>query len=114
WTEEIPTAQETTGISFRFNQPNAAPPQTLLLVVTPEETGSWSWDDLVGTLNDTLDRAKRRAIELSQLEQQGMAWNAFAPALVSEFSTLAQNDVSLDLMGMLDFKPLNEYYTKRT
>ena len=50
WTEEIPTASETTGISFRFNQPNAAPPQTLLLAVTPEETGSWDWDDLVGIL----------------------------------------------------------------
>src|SRR5262249_37178216 len=60
WTEEIPTAQENTGISFRFNQPNAVPPQTLLLAVTPEETGSWSWDALVGTLLDTLARAKRR------------------------------------------------------
>ena len=46
WTEEIPTEGETTGITFRFNQPNAAPPQTLLLAVTPEETGSWDWDDL--------------------------------------------------------------------
>ena len=35
---------ENTGISFRFNQPNAVPPQALLLAVTPEETGSWSWD----------------------------------------------------------------------
>ncbi len=113
WTEEIPTAEETTGISFRFNQPNAAPPQTLLLVVTPDQTGSWEWDDLVGTLSDTLRRAKRRAVEPAQLEQQGMAWNAFAPALVSEFSTLIQNDVSLDLMGMLDFKPLTDFYVTR-
>ena len=113
WTEEIPTAEETTGISFRFNQPNASPPQTLLLVVTPEQTGSWDWDDLVGTLSDTLRRAKRRAVEPAQLEQQGMAWNAFAPALVSEFSTLFQNDISLDLMGMLDFKPLDDFYRTR-
>ena len=113
WTEEIPTASETTGISFRFNQPNAMPPQTLLLAVTPEETGSWNWDALVGILSDTLRRAKRRAVEPAQLEKLGSAWNAFAPALVSEFSTLAQNDVSLDLMSMLDFVILTEFYVGR-
>jgi hypothetical protein len=113
WTEEIPTVSETTGISFRFNQPNAMPPQTLLLAVTPEENGSWSWDDLVGILTDTLRRAKRRAVEPEQLEKLGSVWNALAPALVSEFSTLAQNDVSLDLMGMLDFSTLNEFYAQR-
>jgi predicted nucleic acid-binding Zn-ribbon protein len=113
WTEEIPTASETTGISFRFNQPNAMPPQTLLLAVTPEETGSWDWDDLVGILSDTLRRAKRRAVEPAQLEKLGSTWNALAPALVSEFTTLARNDVSLDLMGMLEFSPLNQFYAQR-
>ncbi|PYS22676.1 MAG: hypothetical protein DMF72_12505 [Acidobacteria bacterium] len=113
WTEEIPTASETTGISFRFNQPNAMPPQTLLLAVTPEETGSWDWDDLVGILSDTLHRAKRRAVEPAQLERLGSTWNAVAPALVSEFSTLARNDVSLDIMTMLDFSLLNEFYAQR-
>jgi hypothetical protein len=113
WTEEIPTASEITGISFRFNQPNAMPPQTLLLAVTPEETGSWEWDDLVSTLADTLRRAKRRAVEPEQLEKLGSTWNALAPALVSEFSTLFRNDVSLDLMGMLEFSALNEFYARR-
>ncbi len=112
WTEEIPTDHETTGIAFRYNQPNATPPQALLLVVTPEETGSWDWDDIVGTLNDTLRRAKRRAVEPAQLEQTVTEWNTFAPALVSEFSTLQQSDVSLDLMRILDFTPLNEFYSK--
>jgi hypothetical protein len=110
WTEEIPTADEITGISFRFNQPNASPPQALLLAVTPEETGSWNWDDLVGTLADTLRRAKRRAVEPAQLEKQGLVWNAFAPALVSELSTQQQADVSLDLMQMLEFAPLTDFY----
>jgi hypothetical protein len=113
WTEEIPTASETTGISFRFNQPNAMPPQTLLLAVTPEETGSWDWDALVGILADTLRRTKRRAVEPEQLEKLGSTWNALAPALVSEFSTLALNDVSLDLMRMLEFSVLNEFYAQR-
>jgi archaellum component FlaC len=113
WTEEIPTENETTGIAFRYNQPNATPPQLLLLAITPEETGSWNWDDLVGTLNDTLQRAKQRAVEPAQLEKQGSAWNAFMPALISEFSTIQQSDVWLDLMGMLDFKALEDFNAKR-
>jgi hypothetical protein len=111
WTEEIPTGQEITGISFRFNQPNATPPQSLLLVVTPEETGSWVWDDLVGTLSDTLDRAKRRAVEPEQLEKQGLVWNALWPAMVSEFSTLWEADVYLDQMLTQNFAQLEKHYT---
>jgi predicted nucleic acid-binding Zn-ribbon protein len=113
WTEEIPTARENTGIAFRFNQPNAAPPQVLLLAVTPEETGSWKWENLVGTLADTLRRAKRRAIEPEELEKQGSVWNAFAPALVSEFSTLADGDVSLDLMAVQNLAELKHFYVKQ-
>jgi len=110
WTEEIPSSQENTGITFRFNQPNATPPQALLLVVTPEESGSWDWDHLVGTLTDTLVRAKQRAVEPEQLETHGSVWNAFAPALVSEFSALQPADVSLDLLGVSAYATLNDFY----
>jgi hypothetical protein len=110
WSEEIPTASENTGISFRFNQSNAVPPQTLLLAVTPEPTGSWSWDQLVGILNDTLARAKRRAVEPAQLEKEGMVWNQLAPATVSEFSMVAPADVTLDYMAVAELQQLNELY----
>ena len=111
WSEEIPTASENTGISFRFNQPNAVPPQTMLLAVTPEQTGAWSWDSLVGILTDTLARAKRRAVEPAQLEKEGLTWNLLAPATVSEFSMVAPADVSLDLMRVAEYATLDELYT---
>jgi hypothetical protein len=113
WTEEIPSASENTGISFRFNQPNAVPPQTLLLAVSPDQTGAWSWDDLVGTLNDTLARAKRRAVEPAQLEGlEGLdsVWNMLAPATVSEFSTLESADVSLDLARITQSAAIEKFY----
>ena len=69
---------------------------------------------MVGTLLDTLRRAKRRAVEPDQLEKQGTAWNAFAPALVSEFSALRGADVSLDLLGVLDLPELNAVLTRAT
>jgi hypothetical protein len=111
WSEEIPTAGENTGISFRFNQPNAVPPQSLLLAVTPEQTGAWNWDSLVGIVNDTLARAKRRAVEPSQLEKEGSVWNQLAPATVSEFSMVAPADVSLDLLRVVEYAPLNNLYS---
>jgi hypothetical protein len=114
WTEEIPTARENTGISFRFNQPNAVPPQTLLLAITPEETGSWSWDALVGTLLDTLARAKRRAVEPAQLEKDGSSWNTLSPALVAEFSALYQADVSLDYLLPVKYSELSNFYSAIT
>jgi hypothetical protein len=33
--------------------------------------------------------------------------------LISEFSTIQQSDVWLDLMGMLEFKALEEFNAKR-
>ncbi len=113
WTEEIPTASENTGISFRYNQPNSVPPQTLLLAVTPEQTGAWSWDALVGILVDTLGRAKRRAVEPRQLEQETSAtlpWNQLAPATVAEFSMVRPADVSLDYLLPVAFARLADSY----
>jgi hypothetical protein len=68
WSEVVPTKDETTGITFHYDAPNAEPPQTLLLAVTPEVTGSWKWDDLVATLNETLDMAKKRAVEPGHID----------------------------------------------
>jgi hypothetical protein len=94
WPEVIPNKDEVTGISFNYNQPNSVPPQALLLAVTPEETGNWKWDDLVETILDTFDRAKRRAVEPDLLDQQ-IGISTLLPALLSEFST-AKSSISLD------------------
>lgn len=73
WTEVIPNKQEITGIAVHYDQPNSEPPQTLLLAITPEITGKWKWADLVDTLHETLDRAKRRAVEPDQLGKTAYA-----------------------------------------
>ena len=63
WLEIIPTKEQTTGITFNYNNPNASPPQSLLLAVTPQITNQWAWDDLVYTIVDTMEMAKNRAVE---------------------------------------------------
>jgi hypothetical protein len=101
WTEVIPTKEEITGITFNYNQPNACPPQALLLAVTPQEKGYWTWEDLVGILNDTLQRSKRRAVEPILLDKaQAPEVGVLLPAMVSDFSQYDLN-VSLDFRANL-------------
>jgi hypothetical protein len=68
WTEVIPAADHTTGITFNFNRPNNEAPQTMLLITPAAASGAWQWDDLVGALNETLDLAKKRAVEPADID----------------------------------------------
>ena len=63
WVEELPGEIAHTGVSIHFNNPNSEPPQTCLLAVSPNLDGKWSWDDLMDTLSETLDWAKKRAVD---------------------------------------------------
>ena len=118
WVEIIPNTVETTGITFNYDQPDAKPPNTLLLAVTPQQTGSWSWDDLVETLNDTLELAKNRAVEPGHLEDT--VFGQILPGLLTEVvppqllpaggnSGDAQNN-PLGLQVVTDFGVVNDTY----
>ena len=84
WTEVIPGTEETTGIAFHFNRPNAEPPQTWLLTLSPSDDRNWSWDDLLAVVNSTLDSAKRRAIEPVHVDTTAYRW--FLPATASAYT----------------------------
>jgi hypothetical protein len=96
WTEVIPGKQETTGIAVHYNQPSAEPPQTLLLCVTPEVTGAWTWDKLEGILLDTLERAKSRAVEPDMLGDTPYAH--LLPAVLTAVTSYPFATISTDLI----------------
>ncbi len=81
WTEVIPRTEETTGIAFHYDRPNTEPPQTLLLALPAEFTGSWVWNDLVDALHETLDMARKRAVEPRHVDDTEYA--RFLPAVLS-------------------------------
>ena len=85
WVERIPALDETTGVVFHHDQPAAQAPQALILAIPPERTGNWRWDDLVDTLLDTLDLAKRRAVTTDQLGQTALA--QLLPATMTAVAT---------------------------
>jgi hypothetical protein len=80
WTETIPTSSVDTGVTFHYDRPNCEAPQTMLLVTPSQFRGAWTWDDLITALNETLDFAKRRAIEPRQID--GSPYAPFLPATV--------------------------------
>jgi hypothetical protein len=80
WTETIPGTTADTGIAFHDDRPNTEAPQAMLLVTPSQFRGTWQWDDLVDALNETLDLAKRRAIEPKHVD--AMPYAPFLPATV--------------------------------
>jgi hypothetical protein len=94
WTEVVPAKDETVGLSFHYDRPNAEPPQVMLLAMPANFTGEWNWQDLLDTLNETLEMAKKRAIEPAQVDTTSYA--RFLPAIVSSM-TVYPLTVSLNL-----------------
>jgi hypothetical protein len=68
WTESVPAASETTGVALNYDDPGSRPPQTVL-VATPPEDGDWTLDDLAATVDETAEYAKRRALDIGDLDE---------------------------------------------
>ncbi|MEO6037860.1 MAG: hypothetical protein ABIQ93_05555, partial [Saprospiraceae bacterium] len=85
WTEVIPKKQETTGIAFHYDRPNAEPPQAILLAMPSVMKGNWDWDDLVATLNETYQMAQMRAVEPGFIDDTEYA--RFLPATMMTVTT---------------------------
>lgn len=83
WTELVPAAEETTGLAIHVNRPNAVAPQAILVAVSPKQTGRWAWSDLVAILDDTLARAKLRAVEPDGI---GYPYFQVLPPIVTAFN----------------------------
>jgi len=96
WSEVIPGPIETTGIAVHYNQPSTEPPQVLLLALTPEITGQWTWAKLEGILHDTLERAKQRAVEPDLLN--GTAYGHLLPAVLTAVTTRRFATITTDLV----------------
>ncbi len=58
---------EIAGLSFRYDRPDAEPPQAILLAVPPDPARPWTADALLQVVRETLDLAKLRAVDLRDL-----------------------------------------------
>ncbi|NII25638.1 DUF4200 domain-containing protein [Pseudoflavitalea sp. X16] len=115
WVEEIPVADAQTGLAVHYNNPNSETPNACLLAVSPDLNGSWSWDDLMDTLYETLQWAKKRAVDPDLLNDTIYA--QILPAIMaamtgtSDTPTLdfGRNCVDNPKRGVLDIIRLEDY-----
>jgi hypothetical protein len=63
WTELVPNGEETTGVALYHDQPDASPPQCVLVAVPPRRRGRWRLGDVVQILHDTFELARWRTVE---------------------------------------------------
>jgi hypothetical protein len=82
WNESIPESNAVTGVSFNYDQPDCEAPNALILAVSPEEKGKWLWTDLMDTLDETLQMAKKRAVDPDILNANSPLGHAL-PAIVA-------------------------------
>ena len=71
WLEVVPTEKEVTALAVHANRPNAEAPQAILLAVPPDPAKAWDLDTLSAVLEETLDRAARRVVDLPALPALG-------------------------------------------
>jgi hypothetical protein len=111
WTETVPATRETTGVAFNFNRPNAMAPQALLVAVSPQSRGHWTFEDLTGCVHEALELAKMRAVEPDVLVGRRASERApfgsyfqLLPAILSEFTSgrLPATDFGALGNGVLD------------
>jgi hypothetical protein len=97
WVEKIPNKEEITGIAFNYDEPQTEAPQAILLCVPPTNRSNWSWDDLISTLDETLETAQLRAIDPDLLEKSpGSEFNKFLPSIVHPISSDHKQTVVLN------------------
>ncbi|MFG3705813.1 hypothetical protein ACGF7U_13920 [Micromonospora sp. NPDC047670] len=77
WTEVVPAGRVQTGVTFEYDAPGAAAPQAVLLGLAPEGAGSWQPATLAQVLEEALDLAVARAVDVDSLGAAGH----FLPAL---------------------------------
>lgn len=95
WVEVVPGSTEITGIALQYDQPNASPPQTILLAVPPEIGSPWTIFSLQQVLLETLDLARIRAVDSDALDEVGhylpalyFACNVAGDTVSTDFTTI--------------------------
>lgn len=71
WLERIPSTRENASLVFHFDEPSARAPQSLLLAVCPDGRSNWDDEILQAILQETLQLAKIRTVDLASIEQVG-------------------------------------------
>jgi hypothetical protein len=91
WPERIPSTTETASLAFHYEEPKARAPQACLLAVCPDDRSTWDADLVTGILEETLQLAKIRTVDLSSLQEMGQILPALYFSLNLQEATVSAN-----------------------
>ena len=91
WPERIPSTAETASVAFHYEEPKARAPQACLLAVCPDTRPTWDDDLITGILEETLELAKIRTVDLSSLQGMGQILPALFFTLNLQAATVSTN-----------------------
>lgn len=95
WPERIPSAGVTAGLAFHYEEPQARAPQVLLLAVCPDDRPLWDEEAMLAILNETLDLAKIRTVDLDSIQEVGQ----ILPGLYFPFNDQKET-ISADMLDI--------------
>jgi hypothetical protein len=89
WPERIPSTQENPAVAFHYEEPKARAPQALLLAVCPDNRETWDDDLVTGVLQEALELAKIRTVDLDSVQEAGQILPALYFALNLQGTTVS-------------------------
>jgi hypothetical protein len=105
WIEVIPHQVEETGIALHYISPQAQAPQAVLVATPSTGAGNWSFDDLLSTLEQTMDLMKVRAVNQDNLDVgQALPMSVIPsnPSVLSTLSTIFLGlNIGVDTVGLI-------------
>ena len=106
WREKIPQREHNAGVAIHYQQPDyAEPAQALILAVPAQIKGNWTWDELMQTIQDTMQLARKRAV--TPLAYQNTWLNQFLPALIAPVDP-NRNTSGIDFGALRSYQPTIE------
>jgi hypothetical protein len=89
WNERIPVVPTNASLAFHYEEPSARAPQSLLLAVCPDSRSTWDDALIQAILQETLDLAHIRTVDLASIETVGQILPALYFALNLQGATIS-------------------------
>ncbi|MFM0330093.1 hypothetical protein [Paraburkholderia strydomiana] len=89
WPERIPASKQSAAASFHYEEPKSRAPQALLLAVCPDARPAWDDELLRATLQETLQLAKIRTVDLASMIDLGQILPALYVPMNLQQATIA-------------------------
>lgn len=100
WVEVIPSAEETTSVTFHYDAPTACAPQVMLLGVPPPGLEAWGPSEVLRIVEEAHALARIRLVDLDDVPDLGQ----LLPALVTDENP-AGDAIGLDVESLTEEVP---------